>query len=105
MVPQMTPSTPPSAQLGTEPGSGGSGAAGRAEVPGAAGGEVGARGAAGPAGADAQHLRVEQFLLPLHADLRQDQVPLVAVDLLVVQLRDGRPARGGRGRRGTVQRL
>ena len=59
-------------------------------------GQVQADRATQPAGADAEHLGVEQFLLPFDADFRQDQVALVAVDLLGVELGDqGRRVRVG----------
>ena len=44
-------------------------------------GEVQGRGRAEPSGAQQQHLRVEQLLLALDADLRDQQVPGVAVAL------------------------
>ncbi len=42
------------------------------------------------AGADAQHLRGLQLALTVHADLRQDQVPAVAPDLVAGELRQRR---------------
>ena len=38
-----------------------------------------------PAGADAEHARRLELLLPFHAHFRQDQVPAVALDLVGVQ--------------------
>ena len=62
-------------------------------------GQIQADRAAEPAGADAQHLRVQQLLLTLHPHLGQDQVALVAVDLVAAELRDGGLGlrRGGEG--------
>ena len=51
------------------------------ERPDAGGGEVERRGRAEPAGADQQDARVEQFLLPLLADLGDQEVPRVALAL------------------------
>ena len=53
----------------------------------AGGGEIHRRRRAEAAGADAQHLRRLQLALPLDADLRHDQVPAVALDLVAGQLR------------------
>ena len=56
----------------------------------AGGGEIHRRGRAEAAGADAQHLRRLQLALPVHADLRHDQVPAVALDLVAGELRQRR---------------
>ncbi len=47
------------------------------------GGQIEQQRRAEPAGADHQHSGIEQFGLPLLADLRQDQVAGIAVDLCV----------------------
>ena len=52
----------------------------------AAGCQVERDGRAQPAGADHQRVRREQFLLAVDADLRQQDVPAVAQQLLVVQV-------------------
>ncbi len=60
----------------------------QADHPHARGREVQRDRAAQPARADAQHLRVEQFLLTFDADFGEDQVALVAVDLIGGELGD-----------------
>ncbi len=56
----------------------------------AGGREIQAQRRAETAGADEQHARGLEALLPVHADLGHDQVPAVAGDLLLRK-------RGGRG--------
>ena len=51
----------------------------------AGGGQVQRQRRAQPAGADAQHSRLLQLELPLHADLGHDEVARVAQDLVVVE--------------------
>ena len=65
----------------------------------AGGGEIHRRRRAEPARADAQHLGGLQLALPLDADLRHDQVPAVALDLVARQLgqRPPVPRRADRG--------
>ena len=53
----------------------------------AGGGEIHRDGRSEPARADAQHLRRLQLALTVDADLRHDQVPRVALDLVVGQWR------------------
>ena len=60
----------------------------QADRPDARGGEVKRDRAAQSARADAQDLGVEELELPRHADFRQDEVALVAVDLIVIELCD-----------------
>ena len=50
-------------------------------------GEIERRRRAEPAGADAEHARGLQLALPLDADLRHDQMPAVALNFVVRQLR------------------
>ena len=52
----------------------------------AGGGEIHRGRRAEAAGADAQHLAGLQLALPVHADLRHDQVPAVALDFVVGEL-------------------
>jgi len=52
----------------------------------AGGGEVEADGATETACADAEDLGVEEFFLSFHADLGEDEMAFVAVDLLGVEL-------------------
>ena len=49
-------------------------------------GEIHRRRRAEAAGADAQHAARLQLALPVHADLRHDQMPAVALDLVVGEL-------------------
>ena len=58
------------------------------------GGQVEQRGRAEAAGADDQHLGVLQPLLAGHADVRDDQVPRVAADLVDSELAGGLDERG-----------
>ena len=61
-------------------------------------------GRAQPARADAEDLRVLELALPLDADLRHDEVPAVAADLVVVQFEVGR-GRTSRDRRHDADRV
>ena len=70
----------------------------------AGGGEIHRRRRAETAGADAQHLRGLQLALPVDADLRHDQVPAVALDLVAGQLRQRRRFRRCRSRRAAGDR-
>jgi hypothetical protein len=51
----------------------------------ARGGKIKRKRRAQSAGADAEHARRLQFLLPIHANLRHDQMPRVAQDFVLVQ--------------------
>ena len=70
-----------------------------ADRPDARGGEVERRRATQPAGADQQHLRLEQLRLALRADLGDQQVPAVALLLLVGQDAPAASTRGPRSSR------
>ena len=59
-------------------------------------GEIERRRGSEPARADAEHAAGLQLALPFDADLRQDQVPAVALDLVVGQRRQLRRRRFGR---------